>query len=348
MSKSILFVLISLVILTIAPAAHGQSCPTVCVIIPETVIINTIPRPVPDPAAETAIIHHFVAYGFHVVDQTQVKLLRMSDTDLIERAFKGDPTAIGELLKIASDRFAADVLVIGEAVSTVEVFEALQIPGRPHIQDGRARVEVRAIEARTGRILAAEAKHTGGIDFSPELAGKKSLQRAGDKVACLLAQGIAQNYPFPSKCFKVCRPPTPTLGALPFDNQSGAWVRGLDIGQLLATTTETALSERGCRTAEVLAADFVVTGVITEWKEIATPAINIPGLDWVWRGIVSWMTVDVRVLDLNTAEFKAYHVSVNVSGFEIIGIRFGCSPQDIARAVSKQIAGRIGVLCGRR
>jgi len=125
-------------------------------------------------------------------------------------------------------------------------------------------------------------------------------------------------------------------------------VRGLDIGQLLATTTETALSERGCRTAEVLAADFVVTGVITEWKEIATPAINIPGLDWVWRGVVVWMTVDVRVLDLHTAEFKAYQVTTNVSGFEIIGIRFGCSPQDIARAVSKQIAGRISVLCRRR
>ena len=344
MTRSVLFVLILLVIVSIAPAVHGQACPTVCVIIPETVIINTIPRPVPDPAAETAIIHHFLNYGFHVVDQTQVKLLRMTDPDIVKRASEGDLTAVREL----SDRFAADVLVIGEAISTVEVFEALQIPGRPHIQDGRARVEVRAIEARTGRILAAEAKHTGGIDFTAELAGKKSLQRAGDKVACLLAQGIAQNYPFPSWCFRGCRPPTSTLGALSFDNQSGAWVRGLDIGQLLATTTETSLSERGCRTAEVLAADLVATGVITEWKEIATPAISIPGLDWVWRGIADWITVDVRVLDLNTAEFTAYHVSVNVSGFEIIGIRFGCSPQDIARAVSKQIAGHIGVLCGRR
>jgi hypothetical protein len=49
-----------------------------------------------------------------------------------------------------------------------------------------------------------------------------------------------------------------------------------------------------------------------------------------------------------TAEFKAYQVTTNVSGFEIVGIRFGCSSQDLARAVSKQIAGRIGVLCGRR
>jgi len=30
-----------------------------------------------------------------------------------------------------------------------------------------------------------------------------------------------------------------------------------------------------------------------------------------------------------------------------IGIRFGCSPQDLARAVSKQIAGWMGFQCRR-
>lgn len=338
-----LFVAI-LVVLAVVPGAFAQSCPTVCVIIPEMVIIDRIPRPVPDPAAETAIIHHFLNYGFRVVDQAQVKFLRMTDPDLVKRASEGDLTAIRSL----SDRFAADVLVLGEAVSTVEVFEALRIPGRPRIQDGRARVEVRAIEARTGRILAAEAKHTGGIDFTEELAGKKSLQGAGDKIACQLARRIAQNYPFPSRCFRGCKIPTPTLGALPFENETRFRIRGVDMGQLLATKAETAMSERGCTTAQALAADFVVTGVITDWKEIATPAFDIPGLDWIWRGIACWMTVDVRVLDLNTAEFTAYQVTANVSGIEIIGIRFGCSPQDLARAVSKQIAQRLSWQCRRR
>ncbi len=332
-------------VLGICLLGFGKVCPTIAVIIPETVIIDRIPRPVPDPAAETAIIHHFLKYGFHVVDQTQVKLIRMSDPGLIERAFEGDPTAIGELLKIVSDRFAAEVLVVGEAVSTVEVFEALQIPGRPRVQDGRARVEVRAIEASAGRILAAEAKHTGGIDFSAELAGKKSLERAGDKIACQLARGIAQSYPFPARCFKSCTSVAPTLGALPFENETPFRLRGVDMEQLLATTTETAMSERGCKTAQTLAADFVVTGVITDWKEIATPAFDIPGLDWIWRGIACWMTVDVRVLDLHTAEFTAHQVTANVSGIEIIGIRFGCSAQNLARAVSKQIAQRLALQC---
>jgi len=36
------------------------------------------------------------------------------------------------------------------------------------------------------------------------------------------------------------------------------------------------------------------------------------------------------------------------SGIEIIGIRFGCSPQDLARALSKQIAARLGFQCQGR
>ena len=40
--------------------AHAQGCPTVCVVIPETVTIHLVPRQIPGRAAETAIIHAFV------------------------------------------------------------------------------------------------------------------------------------------------------------------------------------------------------------------------------------------------------------------------------------------------
>jgi len=315
------------------------SCPTVCVIIPETVIIERIPRPVPDPAAETAIINAFLSYGFHVVDQAQVKFLRMTDPNLVERARNGDLTAIREL----SEQFAADVLVLGEAVSTVTVFEALQIPGQPRLQDGRARVEVRAIEAATGRILAADALHTGGLDFSPELAGKKSLERAGEKIVCRLAKSIVQSYPALRPCFKGCTVPPPTYGALPFENISPVWVR--NFGELLATTAETELSKAGCKTAQALAADYIVTGVVTDWKEIKTPPFNIRGLEWIVCGVAAWVTVDVRVLNLDTAEFEGFEVTVNVAGLEILGFRFGASPQDIARAVAREIAARATPPC---
>jgi len=271
------------------------------------------------------------------VDQAQVKFLRMTDPDLVERARNGDLTAIREL----SERFAADVLVLGEAVSTVTVFEALQIPGQPRLQDGRARVEVRAVEAATGRILAADALHTGGLDFSPELAGKKSLERAGERIACRLAKTVVQNYPALRPCFKGCAVAPPTYGALPFENNSPVRVRGLDLGQLFATTVETELSKAGCKTAQALAAGYIVTGVVTDWKEIKTPPFNLRGLEWIVCGVAAWITVDVRVLNLDTAEFEGFEVTVNVAGLEILGFRFGASPQDIARAVAKEIVSRL-------
>ena len=97
--------------------ARGPACPTVVVIIPEACIIHQVPQPVPDPASETAIISHFLSYGFHVVDQTQVKFLRMTDPEIIKRAREGDLMAIRQL----SERFAADISVLGEAISEVEV-----------------------------------------------------------------------------------------------------------------------------------------------------------------------------------------------------------------------------------
>ncbi|MCR4392719.1 MAG: hypothetical protein NUV94_08215, partial [Candidatus Acetothermia bacterium] len=66
------------------------------------------------------------------------------------------------------------------------------------------------------------------------------------------------------------------------------------------------------------------------------------------RAIASWVTVDVQVLDLATAEFEAYAVTVNVTGIEIFGLRFGASPQDVARAVAKEIASRLGGQCRGR
>ena len=59
--------------------ALGQTCPTVCVIIPEEDRC-IIPRPVSDPACETAIIQAFLSYGFHVVDQQQVKFPRTASS----------------------------------------------------------------------------------------------------------------------------------------------------------------------------------------------------------------------------------------------------------------------------
>ena len=312
--------------------ALGQTCPTVCVIIPEEDRC-VVPRPVPDPACETAIIRAFLSYGFNVVDQQQVKFLRMTDPEIIERARNGDPTAT----RMLHERFAADILVLGEAYA-----EGTQVPGRLSLQAARSMAEVRVIEATTGRILAADREHAGGIDIgSCELAGKRALERAGAELAPRLARVIVQRFSYGCPINIPAIAP-PKIGVTPFQAEVHC---PSDFLRVLDNAVESEISQRGCRTVQPLASDFVITGTVTDYKEVFTPAIQIPGLEWIWRGVAVWVTVDVQVFDLATAELKAYEVTATVTGVEIFGFRFGASPRDIARAVAKQMASRIGWRC---
>jgi len=317
------------VIVSSGVLALAQTCPTICVIIPETVTIHRIPQQIPDPAAETAIIHSFLEYGFHMVDQNQIRAIRYSQ--LVANALSGQQAALLEL----SDRFAADILILGEAFA-----EETETAGELALQSARARIELRAIEAATGRILAADALHTGGIDLTMDTAAKKALERAGEKISSQLAKAIARHIP--QNCIDIDIIPSPetsTIGVTPFENQSGVWAR--DITDVLTTMVETALSNQGCKTVETMAADIVVTGTITIWKELLSPVFQIPFLDWLWKTGTSWMTVDIRVFDLHTAELQAYEITANVAGVEILGMRFGFSPQDLARKASELIAERV-------
>jgi len=312
----------------------SAACPTVCVIIPEHVIIRLIPTPVPDPAVETAIIHAFLDYGLYVVDQTQVQLVRYSEDDWAIRAADGDAAAIAYL----SERFAADILVVGEAFAELD-----ERAGDLVLQAARARVELRAIETATGRILAAEALHTGGVDLTLETAAKRALQRGGERVAPLLGQALRSHLP--ATCVKGRIVPEPKrIGVIDFENQS-RW-RSSTATDLMTTMLGTALSQHGCLTAHAMAVDIAVTGTITAWEEILTPAIEIPVLDVLFRSGVAWMTVDVRVFDMVTGDFRAYEVTERVTGIEIFGIRFGFSMRGLVRKVCNSIAGRISWYCG--
>ena len=249
--------------------ALGQTCPIVCVIIPEEDRC-IIPRPVPDPACETAIIRAFLSYGFHVVDQQQVKFLRMTDPEIIERARNGDPTAIRTL----SDRFAADILVLGEAYA-----EGTQAPGRLSLQAARSMAEVQVIEAATGRILAADREHAGGIDIgSCELAGKRALERAGAELAPRLARAIC---PIP-----ISPPPPPKMGVTPFEAEVHC---PSDFLRVLDNAVESEISSRGCRTVQPLASDFVVTGRLRITRRSSrlpskSPDWNGSGVGWRYGG----------------------------------------------------------------
>ena len=99
-----------------------------------------------DPAAQTELLRWLRGAGFEVVDP--------------------DEGARGQ----------ADLLITGEAVS--------EFAGRRgNLVSAKARVEVKAVQRRGGRVLAAERQAAVAVDLSEQLAGKAALQRAAAALA---------------------------------------------------------------------------------------------------------------------------------------------------------------------
>jgi len=146
-------------------ALRNGKIPTVMVMIPEI----HITRKIPDPAGETAILKRFVEIGYNVLDPGQIIALRNSKD--LEEGIK-NPSAAAELGR----RFGADIIIIGEAFSE-------GAPDFNGMKSCRARVEARAIETATGRILATDGMHAGGVDRSENVAAKTALRNAGEMIA---------------------------------------------------------------------------------------------------------------------------------------------------------------------
>lgn len=146
-------------------ALRNGNAPTVMVMIPEI----HITRKIPDPAGETAILKRFVEIGYNVLDPSQVIAIRNSND--LKRGIE-NPDIAAELGR----RFGADIIIIGEAFSE-------SAPDFNGMKSCRARVEARAIETATGRILATDGTHAGGVDRAENVAAKTALRNAGELIA---------------------------------------------------------------------------------------------------------------------------------------------------------------------
>ena len=132
-------------LLPVTPDLRAMRKPRIMIVIPE----QHIGRVVPDPAGETEMIRLFTEKGFTVVDQAQVAKIRASDK--LKAALRGDKKAAAAIGK----QYGAEVIIVGEA------FSETAAPAHG-LSTCRARVEARAIESDTARILAANAKEAGG------------------------------------------------------------------------------------------------------------------------------------------------------------------------------------------
>ncbi len=107
-----------------------------------------------DPAAETEIEYFAKEAGFRVLDRTE------------------------------GDKSEADVLLIGEGFS--------ELGGRiGNLASVKARLELKAIDRRTGRILAVDRQTTVVVDLTEQVAGKSALQDAAARIAERLLPKIA-------------------------------------------------------------------------------------------------------------------------------------------------------------
>ncbi len=99
-----------------------------------------------DPAAQTEVMYFAKETGFTVIDP--------------EEGLKGE----------------ADVLIRGEGLS-----ETASRQG--NLVAVKARVEVRAVERRTDRVLAVDRQTALVVDLTEQLAGKAALQEAAARLA---------------------------------------------------------------------------------------------------------------------------------------------------------------------
>ena len=134
----------------------------------------------PDPAGETEITKRFLEHGFYLVDPKQYEDLRAQERYLMVNDDVDFASEVGR-------QYGADIVITGEAFSEF----SRNING---LMSSRARVEAKAIEASTARIIAADGLHAGSVDVSEVIAGKAALRDAGGKVAdYFLTQICAQD-----------------------------------------------------------------------------------------------------------------------------------------------------------
>lgn len=150
--------------------------PSVMVIIPET---HISPQPLVDPAGETEIISLLLKAGFTVIDAGTIP-------GFDRQAGPGRLDA-SNLAKYAASR-GANVLLYGEAIS--ERATALG-----DFVGCRARMELKAIDTATERVLTIEREVSGSTDTSEAIAAKRAIEQAARYVGVRVIPALAKPNP---------------------------------------------------------------------------------------------------------------------------------------------------------
>lgn len=129
-----------------------------------------------DPAAETELIYLLNKTGFTVTDERNKQLSDWAVAYLDDTAQK-PPTGAAK----------SDVIFVGEAFSE---FAAR----RGELVSAKARVELRALDAKTGQVLAIDRKSATAVDLAEQTAAKNALQKATDELALTLIPDVLKKW----------------------------------------------------------------------------------------------------------------------------------------------------------
>ena len=159
------------VVAALRKALAKKELPTLAV----TVIERHAGTAVADPAAETEVIYLLRKAGVPVLDAKQA---RLSDW---AREYLKDAQ-----IQPPSSADKCDVIIVGEGLS--------EFAGRQeNLISVKARVEMRAIDRRTSRVLAISRKTATQVDLAELVAAKTALQKAaGEAAAEMMPQAVEE------------------------------------------------------------------------------------------------------------------------------------------------------------
>lgn len=115
-----------------------------------------------DPAAETELIYFLKECGFEVLEREEI--LNKWAREYLEDTGTKIPRGI-----------KADVIIVGEAFSEFGT-------RRDELVSCKARVEMRAVDKRSGRILAIAREGAVAVDLSSRIAGKEAIVKAAQNL----------------------------------------------------------------------------------------------------------------------------------------------------------------------
>jgi hypothetical protein len=139
----------------------GKALPRVYICIKE----QTIGTVAIDPAAQTEVQHILLKCGFDVVKDKSGELKKWAETYMDDGGRTSPPRLDG-----------VDLVLIGEGISQFGTRNG-------NLVSCRARVELEAMDSRSGKLLASDRETLPATDLAEQIAAKTALQEAASRVA---------------------------------------------------------------------------------------------------------------------------------------------------------------------